>query len=313
MPEVTVVIPTHNRSTLLRTTLRAVLAQRDVELEVVVVDDGSSDGTGDVIASFADARTQHLRHSLPQGVSQARNAGISASTGHWISFCDDDDVWAPDKLSEQIASARRSGRDWAYCGVVNVDVALHPVSAPPTPTADEAVRALPRYNAIPGGGSNVIASRNLLARAGPFDAGLRNIEDWEMWLRLSRLGPPAVAQRRLVAYRLHAGNASLDVPEVLRGVRRIERLHDVTVDRGRIHRWLAESCLRRGRRFPAIQHWVLAAARGQLLPVVADASRVLTRRVKAPHLLRARDIDGPAWAVDAREWLDPLHPAEKSR
>jgi glycosyltransferase involved in cell wall biosynthesis len=306
VPEVTVVVPTHDRSSLLHTTLRSLLAQRDVDLDVIVVDDGSTDSTSSVVVGFHDGRLRTVHNAEAQGVSHARNRGIAEATGEWVSFCDDDDVWAPDKLAQQLTSARRLGRDWAYCGVVNIDENLRPVSAPPVLSPDEVVAGLPRYNAVAGGGSNVVARRRLLARAGPFDPALRNTEDWEMWLRLSRLGPPAAAERRLVGYRLHAANASLDVGEILDGVRRIEQVHHTRVDRGRIHRWLAESCLRTGQRGQALRHWAVAAGRGELTGVAADLRELLTRRLfprNRPTLQRSEMSD---WADEAREWLDVL-------
>jgi glycosyltransferase involved in cell wall biosynthesis len=304
---VTVVVPTHDRSSLLRTTLRSVLAQRDVDLDVIVVDDGSTDSTPSVVVGFHDPRIRVIHNTESRGVSRARNRGISEATGEWISFCDDDDVWAPDKLAQQLGSARRLSRDWAYCGVVNVDDSLQPVSAPPVLSPDEVVARLPRYNAVAGGGSNVVVRRDLLARAGPFDPRLRNTEDWEMWLRLSRLGPPAMAERRLVGYRLHEGNASLDVDDILDGVRRIEEIHDTRVDRGRIHRWLAESCLRTGDRRRALRYWSVAAANGQAAAVLTDLRDVLRRRIASGH--RGRDLDEvhrSEWAAEALPWLDVL-------
>jgi glycosyltransferase involved in cell wall biosynthesis len=311
VPQVTVVVPTHDRSSLLHTTLRSVLAQRDVDLEVIVVDDGSTDSTSRVVAGFHDPRLRSLHNAEPRGVSRARNRGISEGIGEWISFCDDDDVWAPDKLAQQLSSARRLGRDWAYCGVVNVDDSLQPVSAPPVLSPDEVVARLPRYNAVAGGGSNVVVRRDLLARAGPFDPGLLNTEDWEMWLRLSRFGLPAAAKRRLVGYRLHATNASLDVGEILDGVRRIEQLHQIRVDRGRIHCWLAESCLRTGHRAQAVRHWVVASANGQAAAVLADVGRVLRRRLGTEgrrHYLD--DVHRSEWADQGVEWLEVLARSE---
>jgi glycosyltransferase involved in cell wall biosynthesis len=304
--EVSVVVPTRDRSGLLHTTLRSLLAQTGVELEVVVVDDGSADSTSAVVVGFHDSRLRAVQNAEPHGVSRARNRGIVEATGRWISFCDDDDVWAPDKLEKQLTSARREKRDWAYCGVVNVDDNLRPVSAPPVPSPDEVVARLPHYNAIPGGGSNVVVRRELLDRAGPFDPQLRNTEDWEMWLRLSRLGPPAAAQRRLVGYRLHHGNASLDVAEILNGVRRIEQLHHTHADRGRIHRWLAESCLRTGNRGQALGHWAVAAANGQVAAVLADLGAVLSRRIGTRGRRHDLGVRQAEWAVQARQWLEVL-------
>jgi glycosyltransferase involved in cell wall biosynthesis len=270
MPEVTVVVPTHDRWKMLRTTLTSILEQRDIDLEIVVVDDGSTDRTRQLLADCRDPRLRVVRHDKPGRVSRARNSGLSVAKGSWVAFCDDDDVWAPDKLVRQVTETQGQRRLWAYCGVANIDEGLNVVSLPKTPTPEEVVRNLPRRNAIPGGGSNVIARRDLLHRVGPFRTELRNTEDWEMWLRLSQQDAPASVTARLVGYRLHHGNASLNVADILDGARRIELMHGTRVDLGNLHRWLAESCLRSGRKGAALRHWAIAAARGQAAGVAAD-------------------------------------------
>src|SRR5690349_9916448 len=98
MPEVTVVVPTRDRHARLAATLAGVLRQRDVDLEVVVVDEASSPPVG----ASADPRVRVLRHDEPQGVARARNAGLSAAQGAWVAFCDDDDLWGPEKLRRQL-------------------------------------------------------------------------------------------------------------------------------------------------------------------------------------------------------------------
>src|SRR5688572_15134473 len=98
MTSISVIVPTRNRSALLATTLRSVLWQRDVELEVIVVDDASTDDTTAVVSRLADPRVVMVRHSVSAGPSAARNRGASEARGEWLGFVDDDDVWAPDKL-----------------------------------------------------------------------------------------------------------------------------------------------------------------------------------------------------------------------
>jgi glycosyltransferase involved in cell wall biosynthesis len=93
-PDVSVVIPTRDRSRLLVLALRSALRQREVDLEVVVVDDGSGDDTPEVVAGLRDARVHLVRHPGPHGVSAARNSGIAAARGRWIAFLDDDDLAA---------------------------------------------------------------------------------------------------------------------------------------------------------------------------------------------------------------------------
>jgi glycosyltransferase involved in cell wall biosynthesis len=308
--EVTVVVPTHNRSRLLALTLQSVLWQRDVDLEVVVVDDGSTDDTAEAVAGLGDARVRIVRHERPQGAAAARNRGIEEATAEWITFLDDDDLWAPDKLARQLRAARQAGRSWAYTGAVNIDDELKVLGGMPPPSPERIVELLPRFDAVPGGGSNVVVHRDTLARAGGFDSRLRNGEDWEMWIRLAKLGPPAWVCSPLVAKRAHDRNTSLDTREALAGLALIERLHGGRVDRGITYRWLAESCLRTGRRATAVRYFAAAALRGQARNVAGDIRVILRRRIRR-HLLGDRRPEAvsyrhPQWVAEAHPWLDAL-------
>ena len=305
---VSVVVPTRNRCELLSTTLRSVLRQRDVDLEVLVVDEGSTDGTPAMLRSLHDPRVRVIRHDAPLGVSTARNRGASEARGEWLAFVDDDDIWAPEKLALQIQAAERAGRNWTYAGVVNIGRNGEIASGQPPPAPDRVVAALTRYNAIPGGGSNVMVRRLSWIEAGPFDTRLRNTEDWEMWIRLARQGPPAWVCRPLVGYRVHSLNSSLDIDEVIRGTRLIETIYRSRADWGRMHRWFAESCLRRGDRAGAVAHLTRAAVRGEVAGVVADVLAVV-QRARArylPSALQSPDGAGDTWTASAREWVRDL-------
>jgi glycosyltransferase involved in cell wall biosynthesis len=307
MSRVSVVVPTRNRSGLVAVTLRSVLRQRGVDLEIIVVDEASTDGTPAVLAGLGDRRVRVVRHDTPRGVSTARNRGAAEARGEWVAFTDDDDLWAPDKLVRQVHAAQAAGRDWSYAGSVNITDGFRIVHGLPPLPPEEVVAALPRYNAIPAGGSNVVVRREALLRAGPFDTRLRNTEDWEMWIRLAKAGPPAWVRSPLIGYRVHASNSTLDVAEIVRGARLIEQLHHTTADWGRLHRWLAQSCLRSGQRRAALGQFARAALHGQARAVAHDlaltARRRLPRRYSAPQ---PAERSNPAWIEEAAGWLREL-------
>lgn len=304
---VSVVIPTHNRSSWLQLTLRSVLWQRQVDLEVIVVDDGSTDDTADVVAGMRDPRVRLIHHGAPRGVSASRNHGAEEANGEWLAFIDDDDLWAPDKLARQLEAARATGRTWVYTGSVNIDESLRAISGVPPPPPEQVARSIPGYNAIPGGGSNVIVRRDEFERVGPFDLRLKNTEDWEMWIRLTEHGPPAWAPHPLLAYRVHSANASLDVAAILEGVSLIERRHGTRADRGVLNRWIGESCLRTGQRGEALKHLAVAAFDRQGLNVARDVIAIVRRRLArylGPSVLPAPRH--PEWMAQAQRWLDDL-------
>jgi hypothetical protein len=188
-PVVSVVIPTRNRLSLLAQTLHTVLAQA-VELEVIVVDEGSSDATPGWLARQGDPRVRTIRHDEPHGLPAARNAGAAQARGRWVAFVDDDDLWLPDKLEAQLATADEHGRVWAYGGALDVTSEPHLLRVVTPGDADD----LPWRNVVPGGGSNVVVQREALEAAGLFDESLRKVEDWDLWIRLGQLSPPAVTR-----------------------------------------------------------------------------------------------------------------------
>jgi glycosyltransferase involved in cell wall biosynthesis len=325
MEAVTVVVPTRNRLELLRLTLTSILRQRDVDLSVIVVDDGSTDDTGGLVSSFADRRVSVLRHPVSRGVSASRNEGASQAATAWLAFCDDDDLWSPDKLWRQLAAARETGSDWAYAGCVhvNADLVMQESVPPLTPAAMR--DALPRYNAMPAGASNVIVRAEVFRRLGGFDTRLTHLPDWDLWLRLARHGLPACVAEPLVAYRLHAGNASFRTAEMLAELDGFERRHRVTADRSRFHRHLGRLCLRIGRRGEALNHFARAILRLQdgynHVDVMTDgrllkehATDILRRRLnlrpshRSERRLRAAAARDPnaAWKAQARAWLNEL-------
>jgi Glycosyl transferase family 2 len=316
-PAVTVVIPTHNRKRLLELTLGSALRQRDVALEVVVVDDGSSDGTAPIVEGFGDVRVRLVRHETARGVSAARNRGIAEARGEWISFLDDDDLWAPDKVALQLDAVQQTGQLWAYTGHVNI-TSDHRVVGGAPPCAPEKVQdSLRRTNLIPGGGSNVLAQTDLVRSLGGFDEMLGILEDWDMWIRLAREGRPAWVRKPLVAYRIHGANSSRNIDRMLMEVAIIDRRHRGPVDKVRFYRHLARVSMRGGRRRQALAFSLRAAVRGgpqdlarNFVPdvweiansFVPDHVHRWVGRIRRHHAGREQD----EWATQAAMWLADL-------
>lgn len=308
-PEFSVVVPTHNRRELLVRTLGTVLGQRNVDVEVIVIDDGSSDGTEAAVTGLRDPLVRYFKNELPTGVARARNRGIEEARGEWIAFVDDDDLWAPDKLLEQLAAVRRDNRPWAYAGAVKIDESERVIGGRPPPQPDWVARRLPRWNAVPGGCSGVIATRTLLEGTGGFDPTLVNLADWDLWIRFVREAPPACIPRPLVGYRWHAGNASLDTELILREGRVIEARYGVPLDWGAIHHYLAHLNVRAGIRGRSLRHFMWAFVRGERSSA-RDVAWLIRRRMrgeKAAEVVRA-EPSVVEWRAQAQDWLGTLRP-----
>jgi glycosyltransferase involved in cell wall biosynthesis len=181
---VSVIIPTYNRAAAVKEAVASVLAQTCRDFELLVVDDGSTDGTPAALARFGE-EIRGLRSHRRRGVSAARNAGIAAAQGEWLAFLDSDDLWLPEKLARQMAfmSAHpglllsQTEETWVRRGLkVN----------PPRSHRKEGgrifLRSLERCLVSP---SAVVLHRRLLEDHGGFDEELPAAEDYDLWLRLS--------------------------------------------------------------------------------------------------------------------------------
>jgi glycosyltransferase involved in cell wall biosynthesis len=302
MPDVSVVIPTHNRRRLLGQAARSALGQVGVEVEVVVVDDGSSDGTADAVACLGDDRVRLIRHRRPLGVAVARNAGAGAARGGWVALLDDDDLWAPDKLTRQLQAASAAGAGWVYAGVVEVDAEGRLLGGGAPPSPEELLAGLRRRNLMPAGSSNVVVRSDLLAASGGFDPRLRHLADWDLWLRLAGLGRPACVPAPLVAYRLHHGQATLDTTGMLAEARALEGRHGA--DRTAILRWAAWSHLRTGHRRAALRAYAGAVLAGDVASLARAAVVLLHPRPSTVRRPSRPSATEAAWIAAGQRWLD---------
>jgi glycosyltransferase involved in cell wall biosynthesis len=253
-PEVSVVIPTRGRWGLLSRTLAGALGQEGVEHEVVVVDDGSADETGERLAALGDPRLRVVRNERPGGVAAARNRGLAEAAGEWVAFLDDDDLWSPRKLRAQLDAAGAADADFAYSAVVAVDGDLNVTRALPSPDPRDLLRRELRLNAMPAGGSNVVVSSALLRTQGGFDERLYHLADWDLWIRLAAAGRGAASPTVDVAYVEHGQNMHMSE---LRNTRRefvylvdkhrgLSRDHGVDFDRLGFELWMAWADRRSG-------------------------------------------------------------------
>jgi glycosyltransferase involved in cell wall biosynthesis len=310
-PDVSVVLPTRDRYRFLNRAVTSALAQTGVQLEVLVVDDASTDATNEMMSQLADPRVRYVRKTVSEGVSAARNTGISEAKGRWIAFLDDDDVWSPDKLARQVSVMDANGTAWSFGGDVAVDSELNILGGGPPPSSDEVVRLVERHNSVPAGASNVVVSAEALAAAGPFDIGLTNSEDWDMWIRLARAGPPDSVSRPLVAITYHDGNASRNMDSMLRQLDLVAKRYGIRIDRARHLRWAAWHALLEGRRADAARYYARAAAAGD----IASLGRIAVAIVD-PGFATRRKQRGSAghdsWIAQAREWLEPLKDAVRT-
>jgi glycosyltransferase involved in cell wall biosynthesis len=221
-PCVTVVIPTFNRAHFLPSAVRSAQSQTLREIEIVIVDDGSTDDTPSVCRELAasDQRVRVLRQEN-RGLAAARNAGLGTARSEWVAFLDDDDLWVQQALEALLARV-----DSVSPAVVSL--ALGFVSPDPDVTAAMVIGDPRRFQVAPlslESPSDPIELRDLLMRPyfpphaalsqvrllkslGGFDESRSAAEDYDMWLRLAAQTPIRVVEQRLALYRWHPGQMS---------------------------------------------------------------------------------------------------------
>ena len=188
VPTVSVIIPTYNRAHLIGRAIQSVLRQTYRNLEVIVVDDGSTDNTEKVIKSFDDSCVHYIRHEKNCGGAVARNTGISAARGKFIAFQDSDDEWLSEKLEKQLEAFEKGSSELGvvYTGFLRMQG--HSISYFPSKETQSAEgyihRQILRKSFV--GTPTALVRRDCLEKAGSFDVRLRRLQDWELWIRISR-------------------------------------------------------------------------------------------------------------------------------
>jgi glycosyltransferase involved in cell wall biosynthesis len=201
-PLVSCVVPVFNGERYLREALDSILAQSYPSIDVVVVDDGSTDGTAGVLADYR-ARIRTLSQANA-GPATARNRGLAAAAGDLIAFLDADDLWHPDKLARQVR--RFEARpELDACVTLVQNFWMPEVSA-----EQDRFRSEPRGRPVPGYVTQtLLARRGVFDAVGAFDARLRHGDGTEWFLRAREAGAVVELLEEVLVYRrLHAGNRS---------------------------------------------------------------------------------------------------------
>jgi glycosyltransferase involved in cell wall biosynthesis len=221
-PAVTVVIPTFNRASVVGRAIQSVLAQTCQDWELIVVDDGSTDGTEQVVRSFSDARIRYIRHEQNRRVSAARNMGIRCAQGEYVAFLDDDDEWMPEKLAKELEVFRNSDPDvgLVYTGKIIfdergkvLDVRMEKISG----WVYEAM--LDRH--FVGSPSRVTVKKQVLDRVAGFDETFVNCQDFDLWLRVAKISKIACVPYFLVKRHMPSDQMSASLRNICEGWERI--------------------------------------------------------------------------------------------
>ncbi len=207
MPTVSIIIPTYNRSALLKQALLSCLDQTYRDFEIIVVDDGSTDDTRKMVEGLNSQQIVYI-HQSNRGRSRARNRALSKARGKYIAFLDSDDMYLPEKLAVQVkALDENPSYSAAYTSAFNIDFDgnFHPYVYEATAGGwiyKDIALYIPLTICLP----TVMVRREVFDKVGLFDPKLSRFEDTDMWRRIAKISPYLSISEPLCKIRYHEGN-----------------------------------------------------------------------------------------------------------
>lgn len=201
MPKISVIVPVYNGEKTILETIQSIQAQTFSDFELIIINDGSTDGTLDVISTVNDDRLKVFSYENG-GLPVARNRGIRRCRGEFITFIDADDLWKPDKLELQLAALEKNPEAGvAYSWTAFIDENSKFLFAwQPLYWEGNVYPELLIRNFI-SSGSNIMVKRKYIEAAGEFDPSLKSVEDWDYYLRLAALCPFVLVPKYQILYR----------------------------------------------------------------------------------------------------------------
>jgi glycosyltransferase involved in cell wall biosynthesis len=207
MPLISIIIPTYQSAQFLPQSIESILNQTFKDFEVIVVDDGSTDSTSEVLNNYIPQI--RVISQKNQGPSIARNTGIRASSGVFLAFLDADDFWISDKLEKQIRLLEENyelGLIFTNALILYNQISKGTIFDLVTPKSGWVEKDLFQINFMPM--STILVRRSCLERVGLFDENLPPCEDYDLWLRISHLYPVAFISEPLAYYRISCSQIS---------------------------------------------------------------------------------------------------------
>jgi glycosyltransferase involved in cell wall biosynthesis len=192
-PLVSAIVPTHNRAALVVRAVQSIMAQTYRNLEIIVVDDASTDDTRTAIERLGDTRIRYVRHDTNKGGSAARNTGIRHARGTYIAFLDDDDEWEPRKTEEQVAALQH--HDVVLCTSASEHAGAMELGFGETITLEEL-----RHGRCTAGGTAVLMAKADVLEETMFDESLPRYQDWDLFIRIGLKHEIAYLNKPLVRY-----------------------------------------------------------------------------------------------------------------
>lgn len=225
---VSVIIPAHNATATLERTLHSARSQTHQKLEIIVVDDASSDGTAALAAAHAshDPRVKLISNPVCRGVGGARNAGARESTGSVLCFIDADDLMVPDAIAARLERMNETGAAMCYCWSAIIDGQDRITSTRYRPNLSGDIFPRLALGNFLGNGSCILVLKSAYEETGGynermFQLGAQGCEDYQFYLDVARRHPVACVERFLIGYRELPGNMSSNTSTMMRSLKMV--------------------------------------------------------------------------------------------
>ena len=223
-PTVSVIIPTYNRAHLIGRAIQSVLNQTYQDFEIIIIDDGSTDNTEDIVKEFQkkDKRIKYIRHEKNRGGSAARNTGIKAAKGEYIAFLDSDDEWLPIKLGRQISEfTNKSKIALVYTGRIIIEEGDRREQSKRYVIScrfGSVYKQLLEGDFI-GTCSSVMVRADIFKQVEGFDEKLPSRQDWDLWLRIAKDHSISCVPLYLIIYYIGFNQISARLKRILEGTK----------------------------------------------------------------------------------------------
>jgi glycosyltransferase involved in cell wall biosynthesis len=229
MPLVSVIIPAYQHGQCIVESVESVMAQTFRDFEVIVINDGSTDGTEEVLRPYVEKNRIRYFHQENQGISATRNRGLSLATGEFVAFLDDDDVWPPDKLEWQV-DALRNSTALVVGGLTSVFGTRGDRKAIVETSEYSTIDTAKLFGGNPfGSPGQTLIRKSALLEIGGFDPTIWGADDHDVWIRLSRMGEIRRYERISLFYRVHESNTSRDSERMFENAEKVIRKNLVGV------------------------------------------------------------------------------------
>lgn len=228
--KISVVIPTYNRARLIESSVKSVLSQTYGNLEIIVVDDASTDNTLEIVKAISDSRVTYIRLEKNSGACAARNKGIEQASGEYIAFNDSDDQWIPAKLQRQYDSLKENNADIVLCKMKCYDEGgnFHHIFPNLNASAYVDYKSLLQYNCA---STQTFFGKSECFKEIPFDTLMPRMQDWDEALRISQKYTVFYLDDVLVNTFIQADSISAHPEKGLAAMERLFEKHEETISK----------------------------------------------------------------------------------